>query len=162
MHDIRKRVVGVVLAAILTSVVATGDPIEAALWPVPIATTNPSSVAPPPYIYPGTGNQWCPRMQSGSYSTTFFGQAQSWVSFGGTCNALWGAYRPAGWMTVSVYRWVGSVSTGSGWVSNAYNQHTVQANIASTANATAYSSSAQIYNGQTTYFFSRCVGGCGS
>ena len=60
-----------------------------AAWPIPLVTTQvwgPESN--------GFGNIWCGRYFHGSFGNYYIGEVQTWVSYGGTCNGMWG--RPAG------------------------------------------------------------------
>lgn len=147
----------------LVCAAATPATAHASGWPITPVWRNPTSAVPsmpagPPFAYPGTANVWCPRMFTGSYGSDFFVQFQSLVNFGGTCNALWGANRPAGWVVVEASRWEGPVRRSRQRVQNSFNQHTVTAAVAHVPGSSSYVASVTVRDGQRTYYLNECFG----
>lgn len=98
-----------------------------------------------PANYGNGVNVWCINQRNGSYGSSFFVHTESWVNYGGTCNGQWG--RPAGDLKSRVLGYNGgSLLSNSGWVDNAANAHTVQADVLHLASVNIYKAQSQFYS----------------
>jgi hypothetical protein len=118
----------VVAAAVLVSPVS----VQALTWPIPVETYQ--------QFGPDTrwdGAVWCGRIYNGSYGSSYFAQPQTWVNYGGVCNAAWG--QPAAYIKArAMAMYAGTVIDASSWVSNSANSNWAQAQVAYHAGATDY------------------------
>ena len=91
------------------------------------------------------GGVWCGRAFDGSYGSVYFGNAETWVNYGGTCNAQWG--QPASWVQsrvrVQVNGGIWSQATGT----NAANSYVAQATVNRVSFATSYQMAGAWYDG---------------
>jgi len=92
-----KRELRMIVGSIAFAVLSIPTMAFAAPWPI---TPHSKLVYGPG---PWGLNTFCGVQFDGSFSAAYFSQAQSWVNYGGNCNAQWG--RPANTLRSRVRAW---------------------------------------------------------
>lgn len=121
------------MAVVALLVALPADSAWAISFPIPVLNTHAFGPLP----YPG-GGTYCGRILNGSYGSVVFSQPQSWVNYGGTCNACWP--RPSGDMQANVDAMdrFGNVIASSGFIYNLPTTCYANASAPQISNAASY------------------------